>query len=550
MPELEEISAIDLVRHKMEICKPVYIYHCFKTIYPNEVKSHTEQYVEKTKKHDYTKEHAVILLAEALIDKHGETKIIKIMDKHFPNIDKITIHKNKEDDEKEKIIDKTINEGVTKQINEKKKLKYQVTDHNVKIGKINEALNDFMKTKEITEETIVESKIIEHYWHDIQLSHQILEEENEQYKEIIIALENKKTLENLDIITTGNEIWRMKSENLREKNNKLLQNKLEQLSTTFADEHEILETKFNKQILMINEMRVKQEQGERLIIDLKKKLIKKVDKEELDEMEEKLITNTGKMELYKKQAEIKEKEIQQYIAEMKKFKVFEDPTTPEIEREKRKVQLALKLEELRKGIEEMPLTPINREQTVEINTETFTPKVTSTKDIKTKLFDSKFKNESTNEPQSRQSKNTISKFNGEGAPGTAFDSWIKVFEKNANYGKWSIDRKITELPIYLEKTAADFYDQLSNLDKEDLETIKRKFKQRFDLIETPEVCISRLMLAKKKRDEGSRAFGQRIQMLYDKAYPSNDKKEWREEYKNVQLTQLFINGMNKDMILY
>ena len=39
-------------------------------------------------------------------------------------------------------------------------------------------------------------------------------------------------------------------------------------------------------------------------------------------------------------------------------------------------------------------------------------------------------------------------------------------------------------------------------------------------------------------------------MLYDKAYPSNDKKEWREEYKNVQLTQLFINGMNKEMILY
>ena len=188
------------------------------------------------------------------------------------------------------------------------------------------------------------------------------------------------------------------------------------------------------------------------------------------------------------------------------------------------------------------------------STDSFTPKITSTKEIKTKLFENKLINEPIYEPQTRPSKNTISKFNGEGAPGTAFDSWIKVFEKNADYGQWSVNRKIAELPIYLEKTAADFYDQLSNLDKKDLEIIKRKFKQRFDLIETPEVCISRLMLAKKKKDEGSRAFGQRIQMLYDKAYPCkdevNDKKQWQEEYKNVQLTQLFINGMNKEMILY
>ena len=49
----------------------------------------------------------------------------------------------------------------------------------------------------------------------------------------------------------------------------------------------------------------------------------------------------------------------------------------------------------------MRVTPTNREQTVEINTETFTPKVTSTKDIKTKLFDSKFKNELTNHNQDK-----------------------------------------------------------------------------------------------------------------------------------------------------
>ena len=59
--------------------------------------------------------------------------------------------------------------------------------------------------------------------HDIQLSHQIIEEDNEQYKEIINALENKKTIKNLNIITVGNEIWRMKSENIREKNQDLVE---------------------------------------------------------------------------------------------------------------------------------------------------------------------------------------------------------------------------------------------------------------------------------------------------------------------------------------
>ena len=298
MPKLEgddDIYAIDVIKNKMEKCKPVYIYHCFKTIYPKEVKSHTEQYVAKTNKHDYTKEHAVIMLAEALIEKHGEAKIIKIMDKHFPNVDKITIHTDEKEEEIEKIIDKTIEEGVTKQINKKEKLKYQLTGHNIKIGKINEALNDFIKTKEINDETILENKIIENYWHDIQLSHQIIEEENEQYKEVINALENKNNIENLNIITIGNEIWRMKSENIREKNQNLVEKRMQQLTTSFADsvskdEHETLETKFNEQIQKISELIIKQEHGEKIIIDLKKKLTKKVDIEELNEMEEKLIT--------------------------------------------------------------------------------------------------------------------------------------------------------------------------------------------------------------------------------------------------------------------
>ena len=75
---------------------------------------------------------------------------------------------------------------------------------------------------------------------------------------------------------------------------------MQQLTTSFADsvtkyKHETLETKFNEQIQKISELLIKQEQGEKIIIDLKKKLTKKIDIEELNKMEEKLITNTGKM---------------------------------------------------------------------------------------------------------------------------------------------------------------------------------------------------------------------------------------------------------------
>ena len=184
---------------------------------------------------------------------------------------------------------------------------------------------------------------------------------------------------------------------------------------------------------------------------------------EINEIEKRLLITTGKMELYKKLSADKENEIQGYITKIEQYKIFEDPVTPEIAKRNRDTNVTLAIEQLKHDIEELSLfTPRDRKVTVQINTESFTPKVTSTKEIKTNLFENKFKNEPINEPQTRQSKNTISKFNGEGTPGTAFDSWIKVFEKNADYGKWNINRRIAELPIYLEKTAADFYDQLSN----------------------------------------------------------------------------------------
>ena len=149
LPDLEdeEISAIDIVKGKIDKNQAIFIYHCFKTIYPNEVKSHSEQYVAKYKKYDYTKKDAVILLAEALINKHGETKIIKIMDKHFPNIKKINIFKDEEEKEKENIINKTIDEGIIKQLNEIMQIKLPAVTQEIKINRITEVLNEFIRTK-------------------------------------------------------------------------------------------------------------------------------------------------------------------------------------------------------------------------------------------------------------------------------------------------------------------------------------------------------------------------------------------------------------------
>lgn len=560
---MEPQLALNLIKSKMQKCKPIYIYHCFKTIYPAEVKTHTEQYVAITKKYDFTKENAVITLATALIKKHGEAKIIKIIEQHFPNVEKINILKDKDEEEKEKIIDKTIEEGLTKQADEIMKIKQPAIKLEIKTDRIAQALNDLIKTKEKSEETQAEIKTIKDYWHDIKLLHEITQEQNEQYKNIITAQENKLIIENLDIITTGNEIWRIKSDKIREQNNELMKIKIAEMTTTFQntvtqDTYDTLEEQFKEQIQLVNELKIDHDQAEQEIIELKNKLSDKVDIEELDELQEQLIKTTGRMELYKRQSEIKEGEIEQYIKKLEKFKIYEDPITPEMQRQKRKSEMTLKLQLLREEVENIPLsTPINRKATVQINTESFTPKITSTKEIKTNLYENKFREVIPKENIQNHSKITITKFNGEGTPGTAFDSWIKVFEKNADFGEWSNERRIKQLPIYLEKTAADFYDQLSSTDKNSIEIIKRKFKQRFDLIETPEVCISRLMLAKKKKDEGCRAFGQRIQTLYDKAYPykeddkdNESKQKWREEYKNIQLTQLFINGMNKEMILY
>ena len=565
LPELENdpINAIDLIKQIIERCKPVFIYHCFKVTFPKDVKTYTEQWVELQQNYNYTKKDAVINLAETLIEKYGESKIIKLMDDNFPKIKEIKIQKEKQELEIEKILETTMDEKTNTYKVEKAKIKQPKIKYEQKVTTINEALNELIQSKENTEEEKLNVSKIQDYWYDIQQTSEINKIQHEQSKKVIKAQKDKSLVDELNIVNMGNEIWNMKKEYLRKQNNELMKDKIEELTTSFSqhvekETYDELEQLFNEQINMVKQLRIDFEKSEKDKMKLETEIKTRIEKEELDEVINNLLETTGKLEICKKQLQEKENEINKY---MTKIKIYEDPITPEMARKNRQTEVTLKLQQLREQVENEPLfTPINRKSTLEvntINTGTFIPKITSTKEIKTNLYESKYKEPIYKDNIQNHIKNTITKFNGEGAPGTAFDSWIKVFEKNADLSEWSNERRIRQLPIYLEKTAADFYDQLSTSDKNSIEIIKRKFKQRFDLIETPEVCISRLMLAKKKKDEGSRAFGQRIQMLYDKAYPykddekdNEDKQKWREEYKNIQLTQLFINGMNKDMILY
>jgi len=208
-------------------------------------------------------------------------------------------------------------------------------------------------------------------------------------------------------------------------------------------------------------------------------------------------------------------------------------------------------------------TPTNKKDNTEDETQ-FNPRATSTIEVKkiispNNLYLTEFQHignaSNYTENNVKLSKNTISKFNGEGPQGTAFDSWVKVFEKNAYYANWSEDRQIKEMGIYLEKTAANYYEQLTSGDRSSMEIIKKKFRERFDLIETPDICISRLMNARQKKDESARAWGQRIRTLHLKAYPPPKNPSKEEESainqftKNV-LMQGFINGMNNEMVRY
>ena len=353
---------------------------------------------------------------------------------------------------------------------------------------------------------------------------------------------------------------RMQFEEKIERENRVIQAERAEKSAKIKIQAEIIEKK-NKALTKLHAENEKltQTTEQNPTIDIEN-FISVVDYEELQEH---LIQETKNSENYRQENinlknKLKNKEEKIQKIETKKEKTIDRlKTTLENKLKNIKTPKTDKV-----NFENQLETPIaNKKENIEDETQ-FNPKATSTivsKRGPNNLFLTEFQSignaSNYTENNVKLSKNTISKFNGEGPQGTAFDSWVKVFEKNAYYANWSEDRQIKEMGIYLEKTAANYYEQLTSGDRSSMEIIKKKFRERFDLIETPDICISRLMNARQKKDESARAWGQRIRTLYLKAYPPPKNPSKEEEStinqftKNV-LMQGFINGMNNEMVRY
>ena len=145
-------------------------------------------------------------------------------------------------------------------------------------------------------------------------------------------------------------------------------------------------------------------------------------------------------------------------------------------------------------------------------------------------------------PQKDESKTVVqpNKFFGE--PGEDIEKWLKSFERISKANNWSEKRQVDILPAYLRDRAAEFFDEMPDQKKFNLESLKEALVEQFMPKEARRFYYADLYSRKQGEHESANDFGRAIQQLVRRAF-----SEMPIEHQDTLMREHFVNGLRPEL---
>ena len=118
--------------------------------------------------------------------------------------------------------------------------------------------------------------------------------------------------------------------------------------------------------------------------------------------------------------------------------------------------------------------------------------------------------------------------------------WFTRFKEIARRQGWSREEKLDELLPKLQGAAGEFvYDQLSSTVRQDYRALTQELENRFRKVINPKTYGTKFSACNQRPSQSAEDYAAELKMLYDKAYPSRDRKTRDED-----LLRRFLSGLH------
>ena len=121
----------------------------------------------------------------------------------------------------------------------------------------------------------------------------------------------------------------------------------------------------------------------------------------------------------------------------------------------------------------------------------------------------------------------------------SWNVWYTRFRDISKRRGWSEEKKLDELLPKLQGSAGEFvYDQLPSKVRQNYSALTRELKNRFRKVVNPKTYSTKFAASNQKPNQSVEDYAAELKMLYDKAFPTRDRRT-----RNEDLLRRFLNGL-------